>query len=203
MEEMDAINNPEDLSMGSRKIPFARVLYIEQDDFREDPPKKFFRLAPGQEVRLRYAYIIKCENVIKDDKTGEVLELHCTYDPETKSGSPQSSRMVKGTIHWVSAAHAIEAEVRLYDRLFVKPNPDDTKDGSDFRDYLNPTSLELLRSCKVEPSLAGAVPGSRYQFERLGYFCVDSVDSTPEKLIFNRTVSLRDTWAKIAKAQGK
>ena len=203
VEEMDAINNPEDLSRGSRRVPFSRVLYIEQDDFRKDPPKKFFRLAPGQEVRLRYAYIIKCENMIKDDKTGEVLELHCTYDPETKSGSPKSGRMVKGTIHWVSAAHAIEAEVRLYDRLFVKPNPDDTKDGSDFREYINPNSLETLTSCRVEPSLAGAVPGSRYQFERLGYFCVDSVDSTPEKLVFNRTVPLRDTWAKIEKAQKK
>jgi glutaminyl-tRNA synthetase len=203
VEQMEAINNPEDPSRGSRTVPFSRVLYIQQDDFREDPPKKFFRLAPGQEVRLRYAYIIKCENVIKDDKTGEIIELHCTYDPETKSGSAQSNRMVKGTIHWVSAAHAIEAEVRLYDRLFVKPNPDDTKDGSDFRDYLNPSSLETLTSCKMEPSLAGAVPGSRYQFERLGYFCVDSVDSTPEKLVFNRTVPLRDTWAKIEKAQGK
>ena len=203
MGQMEAINNPEDLSRGSRTVPFSRVLYIEQDDFREDPPKKFFRLAPGQEVRLRYAYIIKCENVIKDDKTGEVLELHCTYDPETKSGSPKSGRMVKGTIHWVSAAHAIEAEVRLYDRLFVKPNPDDTKDGSDFRDYVNPNSLEALTSCRIEPSLAGALPGSRYQFERLGYFCVDSVDSTPGKLVFNRTVPLRDTWAKIEKAQEK
>ena len=203
VEQMEAINNPEDLSRGSRTVPFSRVLYIEQDDFREDPPKKFFRLAPGQEVRLRYAYIIKCENVIKDDKTGEIIELHCTYDPETKSGSPKSGRMVKGTIHWVSAAHAIEAEVRLYDRLFVKPNPDDTKDGSDFRDYVNPNSLETLTSCKIEPSLAGAVPGSRYQFERLGYFCVDSVDSTPGKLVFNRTVPLRDTWAKIEKAQEK
>ena len=203
MGQMEAINNPEDLSRGSRTVPFSRVLYIEQDDFREDPPKKFFRLAPGQEVRLRYAYIIKCENVIKDDKTDEVLELHCTYDPETKSGSPKSGRMVKGTIHWVSAAHAIEAEVRLYDRLFVKPNPDDTKDGSDFRDYVNPNSLGALSSCRIEPSLAGAVPGSRYQFERLGYFCVDSVDSTPGKLVFNRTVPLRDTWAKIEKAQGK
>jgi glutaminyl-tRNA synthetase len=203
VEEMEAINNPEDLSTGSRTVPFSRALYIEQDDFREDPPKKFFRLAPGQEVRLRYAYIIKCENVIKDDKTGKIIEIHCTYDPETKSGLPQSSRMVKGTIHWVSAAHAIEAEVRLYDRLFVKPNPDDTKDGSDFRDHVNPKSLETLTSCRIEPSLADAVPGSRYQFERLGYFCVDSVDSTPEKLVFNRTVSLRDTWAKIEKAQGK
>ena len=203
MGQMEAINNPEDLSRGSRTVPFSRVLYIEQDDFREDPPKKFFRLVPGQEVRLRYAYIIKCENVIKDNKTGEILELHCTYDPETKSGSPKSGRMVKGTIHWVSAAHAIEAEVRLYDRLFVKPNPDDTKDGSDFRDYVNPNSLEALTSCRIEPSLAGALPGSRYQFERLGYFCVDSVDSTPGKLVFNRTVPLRDTWAKIEKAQGK
>jgi len=203
VEQMEAINNPEDLSRGSRRVPFSRVLYIEQDDFREDPPKKFFRLSPGQEVRLRYAYIIKCENVIKDDKTDEIIEIHCTYDPETKSGSPQSNRMVKGTIHWVSAVHAKEAEVRLYDRLFVKPNPDDTKDGSDFRDYLNPNSLETLSSCRVEPSLAGAVPKSRYQFERLGYFCVDSVDSTPGKLVFNRTVPLRDTWAKIEKAQGK
>ncbi|WAC07019.1 MAG: glutamine--tRNA ligase/YqeY domain fusion protein [Thermodesulfobacteriota bacterium] len=203
VEQMEAINNPEDLSTGSRTVPFSRALYIEQDDFREDPPKKFFRLAPGQEVRLRYAYIIKCENVIKDDKTGEIIEIHCTYDPETKSGSPQSSRMVKGTIHWVSAAHAIEAEVRLYDRLFVKPNPDDAKDSSDFRDHVNPKSLETLTSCRIEPSLADAVPGSRYQFERLGYFCVDSVDSAPGKLVFNRTVSLRDTWAKIEKAQGK
>jgi len=203
VEQMEAINNPEDLSRGSRIVPFSRALYIEQDDFREDPPKKFFRLAPGQEVRLRYAYIIKCENVIKDDKTGEIIEIHCTYDPETKSGSPQSNRMVKGTIHWVSAAHSIEAEVRLYDRLFLKPNPDDTKDGTDFRDHVNPASLETLTSCRIEPSLAGAVPGSRYQFERLGYFCVDSVDSTPGKLVFNRTVPLRDTWAKIEKAQGK
>jgi glutaminyl-tRNA synthetase len=203
VEQMEAINNPEDLSRGSRKVPFGRALYIEQDDFRENPPKKFFRLAPGQEVRLRYAYIIKCEKVIKDDRTGEIIEIHCTYDPETKSGSPQSNRTVKGTIHWVSAAHAIEAEVKLYDRLFVKPNPDDAKDGADFRDYVNPASLETLTSCRIEPSLAGAVPGSRYQFERLGYFCVDSLDSTPEKLVFNRTVSLRDTWAKIEKAQGK
>ena len=203
MGQMEAINNPEDLSGGSRTVPFSRVLYIEQDDFREDPPKKFFRLAPGQEVRLRYAYIIKCENVIKDDNTGEVIELHCTYDPETKSGSPKSGRMVKGTIHWVSAARAIEAEVRLYDRLFVKPNPDDTKDGSDFRNYVNPNSLETLTSCRVEPVPLRAVPGSRYQFERLGYFCVDSVDSTPGKLVFNRTVPLRDTWAKIEKAQEK
>jgi glutaminyl-tRNA synthetase len=203
VEQMEAINNPEDLSKGSRTVPFSRVLYIEQDDFREDPPKKFFRLSPGQEVRLRYGYIIKCENVIKDDKTGEIIALHCTYDPETKSGSPQSRRKVKGTIHWVSASHAKEAEVRLYDRLFVKANPDDPKDGSDFRNYLNPNSLETLTSCRVEPSLADAAPGSRFQFERIGYFCADSVDSTPEKLVFNRTVPLRDTWTKIEKTQEK
>jgi glutaminyl-tRNA synthetase len=184
-------------------VPFSRVLYIEHDDFREDPPKKFFRLAPGQEVRLRYAYIIKCEKVIKDETTGDIIEVHCTYDPETKSGSPRANRTVKGTIHWVSAAHAKNAEVRLYDRLFVKPMPDDSKDGSDFRDHINHDSLETLTSCKIEPGLAEALPGSRYQFERLGYFCVDTLDSAPGKPVFNRTVSLRDTWAKIEKAQGK
>ena len=197
VEEIEAINNPEDFSMGSRKVPFSRVIYIEQDDFREIPPKKFFRLSPGQEVRLRYAYIIKCEKVIKDEKTGEIIELHCTYDPETKSGLPQANRKVKGTIHWVSAPHAINAEVRLYDRLFIKPNPENTKEGEDFCNFLNPNSLEILTSAKVEPSLVGARPGSIYQFERLGYFCVDSKDSTPENLVFNRTIALRDTWAKI------
>ncbi|RLG23671.1 glutamine--tRNA ligase [Methanosarcinales archaeon] len=201
VEEMVAINNPEDKSMGTRKVPFSRVLYIEREDFREDPPKKFFRLAPGREVRLRYAYIIKCVDVIKDKKTGEITELHCTYDPETRSGAAKSNRKVKGTLHWVSAAQAIKAEVRLYDRLFTIPNPEDIKDGEDLKRYLNPKSLEVLTSCYVEPSLAKAAPGNRYQFERLGYFCVDSVDSTKEKLVFNRIVPLRDTWAKIEKSQ--
>ena len=202
VEELSAVNNPEDPDAGTRQLPFSRVLYIERDDFHEDPPKKFFRLAPGREIRLRYAYIIKCVDVIKDEKTGEVTELHCTYDPETKSGSgKQSGRKVKGILHWVSAEHAIDAEVRLYDRLFTKINPADEKDGTDWKTNLNPTSLEQLTSCKLEPGLADAEPGTRYQFERLGYFCVDAVDSSAEKLIFNRTVTLRDTWAKIAKVQ--
>jgi glutaminyl-tRNA synthetase len=201
VEMMEAVNNPEDASMGTRKVPFSRVLYIERDDFREDPPKKFFRLAPGREVRLRYAYYITCERVVKDEKTGEVIELHCTYDPATKGGWAPDGRKVKATLHWVSAAHALDAEVRLYDRLFVKPYPDAEKDV-DFKTYLNPNSLEVLTSCKVEPGLAGAKPGSRYQFERLGYFCVDTVDSSDEKLVFNRTVALRDSWAKIASAKG-
>jgi glutaminyl-tRNA synthetase len=200
VEEMDAVNNPEDPSLGTRKVPFSRVLYIERDDFREDPPKKFFRLAPGQEVRLRYAYFIKCVDVIKDEQTGEVIELRCTYDPETRGGSAPDGRKVKGTLHWVSAAHALEAEVRLYDRLFVKANPLDLEEGQDFKDYLNPNSLEVLTRCMIEPSLAGAPPGRRYQFERLGYFCVDP-DSTADKLVFNRTVALRDSWAKIEQAQ--
>jgi glutaminyl-tRNA synthetase len=199
-EELDAVNNPEDPSMGSRRIPFSRVLYIEQDDFLEDPPKKFFRLAPGREVRLRYAYIIKCVDVIKDDETDEIIELHCTYDPLTRSGSTQSDRRVKGTLHWVSVAHSIEVEVRLYDHLFTVESPDEMKDG-DFKDYLNPNSLEILTSCWVEPTLAKAKPGSHYQFERLGYFCTDLVDSSDKKLIFNRTVTLRDTWAKLVKSQ--
>jgi glutaminyl-tRNA synthetase len=186
--------------MGTRKVPFSRVLYIERDDFREDPPKKFYRLAPGREVRLRYGYYIKCVDVIKDEQTGEVVELRCTYDPETRGGWSPDGRKVKATLHWVSAPHAIEAEVRLYDYLFLKPNPGEEKD-EDFKDCLNPNSLETLTSCRVEPSLADAVPGAGYQFERLGYFCIDSVDSTPEKLVFNRTVTLRDTWAKIEKAQ--
>ena len=201
-EELEAVNNPEDPSMGSRKVPFSRVLYIERDDFREDPPKKFFRLAPGREVRLKHAYIIKCETVVKDEKTGEVVELHCSYDPETKSGGPKAGRKVKGTLHWVSADHALEAEVHLYDHLFTKANPTDETDGLDFKSYLNPNSLETLTSCRVEPSLRGAAPGNRYQFLRLGYFCVDP-DSSDEKLVFNRTVSLHDTWAKIEKAQKK
>ncbi len=201
VEELDAVNNPEDPGMGSRKVPFSRELYIERDDFREAPPKKFFRLAPGREVRLRYGYYITCERVVKDENTGEVIELHCTYDPETRSGSSPDGRKVKGTIHWVSTPHAIRAEVRLYDRLFSKPDPGG--DGSDFKSQLNPNSLERLTSCRVEPSLENAALGSRYQFERLGYFCVDSVDSAQGELVFNRTVPLRDTWAKIEEAQGR
>jgi glutaminyl-tRNA synthetase len=193
-EEMDAVNNPEDPGMGTRKVPFSRLLYIEQDDFMEQPPKEFFRLAPGGEVRLRYAYIIKCVGVVKD-KAGKVVELHCTYDPVTRSGEAGSSRKVKGTIHWVSAAHALEAEVRLYDRLFTVENPGDV---ADFVTVLNPNSLQTVTG-HVEPRLADAAPGSRYQFERLGYFCVDAKDSSAERLVFNRTVTLRDTWAKIAK----
>ncbi|TLY32562.1 MAG: glutamine--tRNA ligase/YqeY domain fusion protein [Nitrospirae bacterium] len=200
VEEVDAVNNPEDPGMGKRKVPFSRVLYIERDDFREAPPKKFFRLAPGQEVRLRYAYIIKCVGVVKDDRTGEVVELRCTYDPETRTGGPQAGRKVKGTIHWVSASHALDAEVRLYDHLFVKADAGDIPEGQDYTVNLNPNSLERLTGCKMEPSLAGAQPGSRYQFERQGYFCLDS-DSALGKLVFNRTVALRDSWAKIEKAQ--
>jgi glutaminyl-tRNA synthetase len=201
-EELEAINNPEDASMGTRTIPFSRVLFIERDDFREIPPKKFFRLAPGQEVRLKHAYIITCERIVKDEQTGEVIELHASYDPETKSGSPKAERKIKATLHWVSAAHALEAEVRLYDHLFLKTNPDDVEEGSDFKANLNPNSLETLTSCRVEPNLKGATPGIRYQFLRLGYFCVDP-DSSDKKLVFNRTVSLHDEWAKIEKAQKK
>jgi len=201
MEELEAVNNPEDPSMGTRKIPFSRVLYIEQDDFREVPPKKFFRLAPGREVRLRYAYFIKCVDVIKDKQTGEVIELHCTYDPKTRGGDSPDGRKVKATLHWVSAAHCLNAEVRLYDHLFLKANPNDEKDGADFKTYLNPNSLETLTSCRVEPTLKGATAGSRYQFERLGYFCIDPVDSSDGTLVFNRTATLRDTWAKIQKVE--
>jgi glutaminyl-tRNA synthetase len=197
IEELEAVNNPEDPSMGARKVPFSRVLYIEQDDFREDPPKGFFRLSPGKEVRLRYAYIVKCIDVVKDEKTGAVTELRCTYDPETKSGSSQSGRKVKATIHWVSAVHALEAEVRLYDHLFIKEDPDDVPEGADWLANVNPKSVELLTSCRVEPCLANASPGERYQFERLGYFCVDSEDSKPEGPVFNRSVTLRDTWARM------
>jgi glutaminyl-tRNA synthetase len=196
-EELEAINNPEDPAAGTRRLPFSRVLYIERDDFREDPPKDFFRLAPGREVRLRWAYFIKCEQVVKDPRTGEVVELHCTYDPATRGGNAPDGRKVKGTIHWVSAPHAVEAEVRLYDHLFIKPDPDDVEEGQDYKANLNPNSLEVLTGCKLEPSLASAGPGSRFQFERLGYFCVDSKDSAPGRLVFNRSVSLRDTWAKI------
>jgi glutaminyl-tRNA synthetase len=203
VEYLDAENNPEDPGMGSRKLPFSRVLYIEQEDFREDPPKKFFRLAPGREVRLKHAYYITCERVVKDEKTGEVVQLHCTYDPETQGGWSKDGRKVKGTLHWVSADQSLKAEARLYDHLFIKPNPGNEKDVSDFKTLLNSNSLEALTSCRVEPSLADAEPGSRYQFLRQGYFCVDSIDSTADKLVFNRTVTLRDTWAKIEKAQKK
>ena len=201
VEELEAVNNPEDLSMGTRKVPFSRVLYIERDDFREDPPAKFFRLAPGREVRLRYAYIVKCVDVVKDSANGQVTEVHCTYDPQTRGGSAPEGRKVKGTVHWVSAAHSLGAEVRLYDHLFTPESPGNGDDGSEHESMLNPRSLETLASCRVEPSLAGAAPGNRYQFERQGYFCVDSVDSSDVALVFNRTVSLRDSWAKIERSQ--
>jgi glutaminyl-tRNA synthetase len=200
-EKLEAVNNPEDASAGTRKVPFGRELYIEADDFRENPPKDFFRLAPGREVRLRWAYFIKCQEVIKD-AAGNVVELRCTYDPATRGGNAPDGRKVKATIHWVSAAHAIDAEVRLYDHLFAKPDPDDVPEGKTYLDNLNPNSLEVLPSAKLEPSLASAKVGDRYQFERLGYFVVDK-DSTPGKPVFNRAVTLRDTWAKIEKSQGK
>jgi glutaminyl-tRNA synthetase len=195
VEEMDAVNNPEDASAGTRKVPFSKTLYIEQEDFREDPPKQYYRLAPGREVRLRYGYLITCRNVVKD-ADGNVVELHCTYDPETRGGNTPDGRKVKSTIHWVSAAHAVDAEVRVYDTLFTKENPNEVEEGQDFIANLNPNSLDVLTGCKVEPSLRDATPGARYQFERMGYFCVDP-DSSPAKLVFNRTIGLRDTWAKI------
>jgi glutaminyl-tRNA synthetase len=199
VEELDAINNPEDPGMGTRKVPFSRTLYIEQDDFREEPPRKFYRLALGREVRLRYAYFIKCVDVIKDEN-GQIIELHCTYDPQTRGGDAPDGRKVKATLHWVSASHAIKAEVRLYDYLFTKPNPNEVEEGEDFKSNLNPNSLKILESCFVEPSLKNALPEARYQFERIGYFCVDK-DSTSDSLVFNRIVSLKDTWAKIEKKQ--
>jgi glutaminyl-tRNA synthetase len=198
VEEMDAINNPEDPSAGTRKVPFSRELYIEEDDFREEPPKKFHRLSPGTEVRLRAAYIVKCTGVVKDDKTGQIKEVRCTYDPQTRSGMPNADRKVKGTIHWVSAQHAVPAEVRLYDHLFSQPDPSDVPEGVDYKTTMNPHSLETVQAM-LEPSLAAAKGGDRYQFERNGYFCVDTVDSKPAKPVFNRTVTLRDTWAKIEK----
>jgi len=201
VEELDAINNPEDPDMGTRKIPFSRELYIEQDDFMEEPPKKFFRLAPGREVRLRYAYFITCVDVVKNPATGDVIELHCTYDPQTRGGDAPDGRRVKGTLHWVSASHAVAAEVRLYEHLFLKENPNEVEDGKDFTDYINPNSLKKLTNCMVEPGLAASKPGDRFQFERLGYFCVDAKDSAEGSLVLNRTVTLRDTWAKILKAQ--
>src|SRR5690349_4179408 len=198
-EHMEAVNNPEDAAMGTRQVPFSKVIYIEQDDFREDPPKQYFRLAPGREVRLRYAYFITCQSVVKD-ASGNVVELHCSYDPATRGGNAPDGRKVKSTIHWVSAAHAIDAEVRLYDTLFTREDPNEVPEGQDFTVNLNPNSLEVVTGAKIEPSLRDAAPGSRYQFERLGYFAVDP-DSTPDKPVFNRTVALRDTWAKIEKAQ--
>ena len=199
VDELDCVNNPEDETAGRRKVPFSRELYIEREDFMEDPPKKFFRMAPGREVRLRYAYFIKCEEVVKDPATGEIIELRCTYDPETRGGNAPDGRKVKATIHWVSAAHALEAEVRQYNHLFTRENPLDLKEGESFTTSLNPHSLDILTGCRVEPSLGQAKAGDYLQFERQGYFCMDSKDSTPEKLVFNRTVTLRDTWAKIKK----
>jgi glutaminyl-tRNA synthetase len=198
VEEMDAINNPEDPGAGTRKVTFSRELYIEQEDFMENPPKKFYRLAPGREVRLRYAYFITCTGTVKD-KNGQIVELHCTYDPATRGGDAPDGRKVKSTLHWVSAARSLPAEVRLYDHLFANQNPDDVEEDKDFTSNLNPNSREVLKNCRVEPSLAGAVPLSRYQFERLGYFCADP-HSSAGKLVFNRTVTLKDEWAKIQKA---
>jgi glutaminyl-tRNA synthetase len=203
VEMLEAENNPEDQSMGTRMIPFSREIYIEQDDFREDPPRKFFRLAPGREARLKHAYYVRCEKMVKDPETGEIVELRCTYDPETKGGWSKDGRMVRGTLHWVSAPQSITAEVRLYDYLFSKKDPTDEEDGGDWRSSLNPNSLEVLSVCRIEPGLADARPGDRFQFLRKGYFCLDSEDSTPEKPVFNRTATLRDTWAKIEKAHGK
>jgi glutaminyl-tRNA synthetase len=200
VEEVEAVNNPEDESAGTRPLPFSRELYVERTDFREDPPKKYFRLAPEREVRLRYAYFITCREVIKDPETGEVVELRCTYDPETRGGYAPDGRKVRGTIHWVSASHAVEAEVRLYDHLFSKINPEDVDEGGSYKDALNPESLETLAGCRVEPSFARAQPGHRVQFERQGYFCVDT-DTSADRLVVNRTVTLRDTWAKIEKAE--
>ncbi len=205
-EEFEAVNNPEDPDAGSRKLPFSRVVFIERADFQEDPPKKFHRLAPGREVRLKHAYLVRCEKVVKDKATGEVVELRCSYDPETRGGDAPDGRKVKGTLHWVSAEHAVDAEVRILDYLLREPDPeaDTAADaGAELDDLINPSSRTVLKGCKVEPSLADSPPGSRYQFLRQGYFCTDSVDSRPGAPVFNRTVSLRDTWAKIAKAAAK
>jgi glutaminyl-tRNA synthetase len=199
VEEMEAVNNPEDASAGTRQVPFSRVLYIEQEDFREDPPKQYFRLTPGREVRLRYAYLVTCTSVVKDDAE-EVVEIHCTYDPATRGGNAPDGRKVKSTIHWVSEAHAVNAEVRLYGSLFLNENPNETEEGEDFTANLNPASLDVLTDCKLEPALGAMKPFERCQFERLGYFCVDP-DSTPGRPVFNRTVALRDTWAKIEKRE--
>jgi glutaminyl-tRNA synthetase len=200
VEEMDAVNNPEDPSAGTRKVPFSKILYIEREDFREDPPKQYYRLAPGREVRLRYAYFVTCTGVVKDETTGQIVEIHCTYDPATRGGNAPDGRKVKSTIHWVSAVHALDFEARLYDHLFLEPNSSEENAAQDFTANLNPNSLEVRSSAKIEPSIKGAAPGTGYQFERVGYFCVDK-DSTPDKPVFNRTVQLRDTWAKIEKSQ--
>jgi glutaminyl-tRNA synthetase len=202
VEEFEAVNNPEDENAGTREVPFSRILYVEQEDFREDPPKKWFRLAPGREVRLKHAYYITCTDVIKDEQTGEVVELRCTYDPESHGGSSPDGRRVRGTLHWVSAAHALDAQARLYDHLLTTADPSEVEEGQTFKDNVNPDSLQVLTGCKVEPGLAGAEPGSRYQFMRLGYFCVDPVSSERE-LVFNRTITLRDTWAKLERARQK
>jgi glutaminyl-tRNA synthetase len=200
VEELDAVNNPEDPAAGTRKVPFTREIYIEREDFMEDPPKKFFRLAPGREVRLRYAYFITCTGVVKDPDTGEVTELRCTYDPATRGGDAPDGRKVKATLHWVSVDRGIRSEVRLFDHLFTQENPNEVGPGQDFTHFLDPKSKEVLADCPVEPGLRTAKPGDRYQFERLGYFCVDPVDSGEGRIVFNRTVTLRDTWAKIQKA---
>jgi glutaminyl-tRNA synthetase len=199
VEELESINNPEDESAGKRKVPFSKTIFIERDDFMETPPNKFFRLSPGREVRLKAAYIIKCEHVVKDPETGEIKEIHCTYDPQTKSGMPDSNRKVKGTLHWVSEKQAVTAEIRLYDRLFTKENPDDIEEGKTYKDYLNPGSLKVIIA-KIEPLVRTARISDKYQFERTGYFCVDK-DSTPENLVFNRVVSLKDSGSKVEKVK--
>ena len=196
-EDLNAANHPRNPDMGTRTLPFSREVYVERDDFMEDPPRKFFRLGPGREVRLRYAYIIRCDEIVKDPSSGEVIELRCSYDPETRSGGARSDRKVKGTIHWVSAKDAVSASIRLYDRLFTVPNPDSSSQGGDFKDHINPNSVEVIEDARIEPTLGQATPGSRFQFERLGYFCLDTVDTSPHGPVFNRTVGLRDTWGKI------
>jgi glutaminyl-tRNA synthetase len=203
VEDLEAINNPEDETMGTRKVPFSRVIYIEQDDFREVPPPKYRRLTPGREVRLRYGYFITCVDVIKDPDTGEVVEIHCTYDPETRGGNAPDGRKVKATLHWLSAEHAMPIEVRLYDRLFKTSNPDDVEPGKDFKSNINPDSLEILEGSFVEQSMANASPGITYQFERQGYFCVDPSPAKDGKLVFNRTIALRDSWSKLDKSKRK
>jgi glutaminyl-tRNA synthetase len=201
VEELACLRHPQKPEMGSRQVPFSGSLYIEQEDFLENPPKKFFRLAPGREVRLRYGYFIRCVGVVKDPATGEVIEVHCTYDPDTLTGPPKDGRKAEGTIHWVSAAHSLPAEIRLYERLFAVSNPMGEKE--EFTKYLNPNSVKVLTACRVEPSAKDAASGSRYQFERAGYFCLDPVDSSPEKLVFNRIATLRDSWAKVAGQEKK
>jgi glutaminyl-tRNA synthetase len=200
VEELDALNNPEDESMGKRKVPFSKVIYIEKEDFREDPPKKWFRLAPGAEVRLKHAYYVRCTDVVRDETTGDIIELHCTYDPETRGGWSSDGRKIKGTLHWVSADHAADAEIRLYDHLFSVPYPGDEK-NVDFKELLNPNSLKIISGCKVEPGLRESAPGNRFQFLRHGYFCMDSKDSNPGCLVFNRTASLRDSWTKFEESR--